>query len=49
MTAMPQMVALYNGVGGGAAGLISWSEFRHATSGETSIPLDVIVPVCSRP
>src|SRR5262249_18548246 len=29
MTAMPQMVALYNGVGGGAAALISWSEFRH--------------------
>ena len=45
MTAMPQMVALYNGVGGGAAALISWSEFRHATSGGASIPLDVIVPV----
>ena len=30
MTAMPQMVALYNGVGGGAMALISWSEFRHA-------------------
>jgi NAD(P) transhydrogenase subunit beta len=28
MTAMPQMVALFNGVGGGAAFLISWSEFR---------------------
>ena len=26
---MPQMVALYNGVGGGAAALIAWSEFRH--------------------
>ncbi len=28
MTAMPQMVALFNGVGGGAVALISWSEFR---------------------
>ena len=32
MTQMPQMVALYNGVGGGAAALISWSEFRHNVS-----------------
>jgi NAD(P) transhydrogenase subunit beta len=29
MTAMPQMVALFNGVGGGAVALISWAEFRH--------------------
>jgi NAD(P) transhydrogenase subunit beta len=29
MTAMPQMVALFNGVGGGAVALISWVEFRH--------------------
>ncbi len=28
MTAMPQMVALFNGVGGGAVFLISWAEFR---------------------
>jgi NAD(P) transhydrogenase subunit beta len=28
MTAMPQMVALFNGVGGGAVALISWVEFR---------------------
>ncbi|HTB70288.1 MAG TPA: NAD(P)(+) transhydrogenase (Re/Si-specific) subunit beta, partial [Solirubrobacteraceae bacterium] len=35
MTAMPQMVALFNGVGGGAVFLISWSEFRltHGYSG----------------
>ena len=45
MTAMPQMVALYNGVGGGAAALISWSEFRHATAGGESIPLDIFVPI----
>src|SRR6201989_1856795 len=29
MTAMPQMVALFNGVGGGAVALISFVEFRH--------------------
>jgi NAD(P) transhydrogenase subunit beta len=29
MTAMPQMVALFNGVGGGAVALIAWVEFRH--------------------
>src|SRR3954471_22654815 len=29
MTAMPQMVALFNGVGGGAAALISLAEFRN--------------------
>jgi H+-translocating NAD(P) transhydrogenase subunit beta len=32
MTAMPQMVALFNGVGGGAVALIAWAEFR-STSG----------------
>ncbi|MBM3677090.1 MAG: NAD(P)(+) transhydrogenase (Re/Si-specific) subunit beta [Actinobacteria bacterium] len=32
MTAMPQMVALFNGVGGGAAALVALSEF-HAMSG----------------
>ncbi len=31
MTQMPQMVALFNGVGGGAVALIAWVEFR--TSG----------------
>jgi NAD(P) transhydrogenase subunit beta len=29
MTAMPQMVALFNGVGGGAVALIAWAEYRH--------------------
>ena len=29
MTAMPQMVALFNGVGGGAVALIAWVEFRN--------------------
>jgi NAD(P) transhydrogenase subunit beta len=45
MTQMPQMVALYNGVGGGAAALISWSEFRHATAGGAGIELDIFVPI----
>ncbi len=29
MTQMPQMVALFNGVGGGAVALIAWVEYRH--------------------
>jgi H+-translocating NAD(P) transhydrogenase subunit beta len=33
MTAMPQMVALFNGVGGGAVALIAWVEYRHAFGG----------------
>jgi NAD(P) transhydrogenase subunit beta len=36
MTAMPQMVALFNGVGGGAVFLISWAEFRR-TGGYSGI------------
>ena len=37
MTAMPQMVALFNGAGGGAAALVSAGEFlRMQTSGTTS-------------
>jgi NAD(P) transhydrogenase subunit beta len=42
MTQMPQMVALYNGVGGGAVALIAWSEFRHAP---LDVPLDELIPV----
>jgi H+-translocating NAD(P) transhydrogenase subunit beta len=50
MTAMPQTVALYNGVGGGAVALIAWSEFRHGLSEIDSgaiaeIPLDTFVPI----
>ncbi|MCX6385853.1 MAG: NAD(P)(+) transhydrogenase (Re/Si-specific) subunit beta [Solirubrobacterales bacterium] len=30
MTAVPQMVALFNGVGGGAVALIAWVEFRES-------------------
>src|SRR5918996_2559845 len=45
MTAMPQMVALYNGVGGGAVALIAWSEFRHDIALGEEIPLDALVPI----
>jgi NAD(P) transhydrogenase subunit beta len=42
MTAMPQMVALFNGVGGGAIALISWAEFRQ-TDGFDFTPTYVVV------
>ncbi|MGI8779843.1 MAG: NAD(P)(+) transhydrogenase (Re/Si-specific) subunit beta [Solirubrobacteraceae bacterium] len=41
MTAMPQMVALFNGVGGGAVALISLVEFRDADD----IPLESLIPI----
>jgi NAD(P) transhydrogenase subunit beta len=37
MTAMPQMVALFNGVGGGAVALIAWVEYRHHFGGAWSL------------
>jgi NAD(P) transhydrogenase subunit beta len=42
MTAMPQMVALFNGVGGGAVAIIAIVEFRAA---EGEVPLDVLIPL----
>jgi NAD(P) transhydrogenase subunit beta len=45
MTEMPQMVALYNGVGGGAVALIAWSEIRHGISIGEDFPLDELIPV----
>jgi len=42
MTAMPQMVALFNGVGGGAVALIAWVEFR-TTDGYASEPRYVAI------
>ena len=42
MTAMPQMVALFNGVGGGAVALIAWSEFR-TTDAFAGEPLYVVI------
>ncbi len=42
MTAMPQMVALFNGVGGGTVALIAWIEFRRGTYVEHG--LEVAIP-----
>ncbi|TCO50933.1 NAD(P)(+) transhydrogenase (Re/Si-specific) subunit beta [Actinocrispum wychmicini] len=42
MTAMPQMVALFNGVGGGAVALVAWVEFRQS-NGFTGEPLYVSI------
>lgn len=42
MTAIPQMVALFNGVGGGAVALISWTEFR-TSGGFAAEPAYVII------
>ena len=44
MTEMPQMVALYNGVGGGAVALIAWSEIRHGISLGGAMPLEELIP-----
>jgi H+-translocating NAD(P) transhydrogenase subunit beta len=45
MTEMPQMVALYNGVGGGAVALIAWSEIRHGISLGEDFSLDTLIPI----
>jgi NAD(P) transhydrogenase subunit beta len=45
MTQMPQMVALYNGVGGGAVALIAWSEIRHGIAIGEEFPLDSLIPI----
>jgi NAD(P) transhydrogenase subunit beta len=42
MTAMPQMVALFNGVGGGAVALISVVEFREAGG---DLELEALIPI----
>ena len=47
MTAMPQLVAIFNGVGGGAAALVSITEFVHikSTSPATYVTLEVLLGV----
>ena len=42
MTAIPQMVALFNGVGGGAVALISLTEFRRAGG---DVELEALIPI----
>ena len=41
MTAMPQMVALFNGVGGGAAALISLAEFHNRAPDPGTLKVDI--------
>jgi NAD(P) transhydrogenase subunit beta len=45
MTAMPQMVALFNGVGGGAAALISWAEFHNKVPAAGNLKLDIGIAI----
>jgi NAD(P) transhydrogenase subunit beta len=45
MTAMPQMVALFNGVGGGAAALVSLAEFHNLTPEPGRLHGDVSVAI----
>jgi len=45
MTAMPQMVALFNGVGGGAVALISYVEYRDALEAGANPELEKLIPI----
>jgi H+-translocating NAD(P) transhydrogenase subunit beta len=45
MTAMPQMVALFNGVGGGAAALISLAEFHNLAPASGRLHGDISVSI----
>src|SRR3954453_19846422 len=44
MTAMAQMVGLFNGVGGGAVALISFVEYREALAAGGNPALDALIP-----
>jgi NAD(P) transhydrogenase subunit beta len=45
MTAMPQMVALFNGVGGGAAALVALADFHNSIAGPGDLDLNVAVAI----
>src|SRR5438876_732600 len=45
MTAMPQMVALFNGVGGGAAALVALADFHHVAPEPGRIHADVGISI----
>jgi len=45
MTAMPQMVALFNGVGGGAAALVSWAEFHRLAPLPGHLKADISIAI----
>jgi NAD(P) transhydrogenase subunit beta len=44
MTAIPQMVALFNGVGGGAVALIALSEYHNRIPAPGNIELETLIP-----
>jgi NAD(P) transhydrogenase subunit beta len=45
MTAMPQMVALFNGAGGGAAALVSTAEFLRIYDPSQALPIDQTITI----
>jgi proton-translocating NAD(P)+ transhydrogenase subunit beta len=45
MTAMPQMVALFNGVGGGAAALIALAEFHNRAPDPGTLKTDISISI----
>src|SRR5260370_31806724 len=45
MTAMPQMVALFNGVGGGAAALVAFADFHNSAPAAARLPLNGSISV----
>jgi NAD(P) transhydrogenase subunit beta len=45
MTAMPQMVALFNGVGGGAAALVAASEYHRIAPLPGRVPLQEVIAI----
>ena len=45
MTAMPQMVALFNGFGGGAAALVAFSDYHVAIAGPSDIQAKIIISI----
>jgi len=45
MTAMPQMVALFNGAGGGAAALVSTAEFLRIYDPSAALPVDQTITI----
>src|SRR5262249_24323551 len=44
-TAMPQMVALFNGVGGGAAALVALADFHHSAPEQGRLPASVSISI----
>ena len=45
MTAMPEMVALFNGVGGGAAALVALADFHRSNPEPGRLKADVAIPI----